>query len=190
MIENPRSGGIFNSSLANAFLYLQLAIRTLGLGSQWVTATTAPRIQSEIKQLLKMPEHLVIYDTVALGYPDARPGPRTPRTLDEITHNNQYNLSKAKTDNELIDLSRRTMRPNMFRQRLLALVEKFRQKGATSPDTAQTAEELGLPPTFSQMMQRRLGQSGVFVEVNGKYYLSEERFKEFQARPPPPPPRG
>jgi hypothetical protein len=27
-------------------------------------------------------------------------------------------------------------------------------------------------------MKRRLGQLGVFVEVNGKYYLSEERLKE------------
>jgi heat shock protein HspQ len=27
-------------------------------------------------------------------------------------------------------------------------------------------------------MKRRLGQLGVFVEVDGKYYLSEERLKE------------
>jgi hypothetical protein len=85
------------------------------------------------------------------------------------------------------DLSRKRARPEELRKRVLEIVEKFRTKGATSPETALTAEELELPPQFKQMMQRRLGQSGVFVEVNGKYYLSEERFKEFQTRPPPPP---
>jgi uncharacterized protein YhaN len=60
------------------------------------------------------------------------------------------------------------------------IVEKFRQKGALSPDKAMTPEELGLPPRFEQAMQRRLGRSGVFVEVNGKYYLSEERLKQIE----------
>jgi len=58
------------------------------------------------------------------------------------------------------------------------VVERFRQKGAVSSDKAMSAEELGLPPGFEVAMKRRLGQSGVFVEVNGKYYLSEERLKQ------------
>ena len=42
-----------------------------------------------------------------------------------------------------------------------------------------TAEELELPTEFKERMKRRLGQLGVFVEVDGgKYYLSEERLKE------------
>ncbi|MGD0494657.1 MAG: hypothetical protein ABSB28_01295 [Candidatus Bathyarchaeia archaeon] len=60
------------------------------------------------------------------------------------------------------------------------VVEKFRQKGAISPDKAMTAEELGLPPRFEEAMKRRLGRLGVFVEVNGKYYLSEERLKQVE----------
>lgn len=76
----------------------------------------------------------------------------------------------------------------MFRQRrragerLLEVVEKFRQKGATSPDKAKTLEELGLPQEFRERMSRRLGQLGLFIEVNGKYYLSEERLKELKER--------
>ena len=46
------------------------------------------------------------------------------------------------------------------------------------PEKALTAEELGLPAEFKERMKRRLGQLGVFVEVDGKYYLSEERLKE------------
>ena len=66
-----------------------------------------------------------------------------------------------------------------IREHLLELIEKFRKKGALSPEKAMTAEELGLPAEFKERMKRRLGQLGVFVEVDGgKYYLSEERLKE------------
>jgi len=65
-----------------------------------------------------------------------------------------------------------------IREHLLELIEKFRNKGALSPEKAMTSEELGLPAEFKERMKRRLGQLGVFVEVNGKYYLSEERLRE------------
>ncbi|MCX8183618.1 MAG: hypothetical protein N3F08_04290 [Crenarchaeota archaeon] len=66
------------------------------------------------------------------------------------------------------------------RRRFLELVEKFREKGATSPDKAVTPEELGLPPGFKHLMRGRLGKLGVFVEKDGKYYLSEERLKQLE----------
>ncbi|MEM2088468.1 MAG: hypothetical protein QXF52_07355 [Thermoproteota archaeon] len=66
------------------------------------------------------------------------------------------------------------------RKRLLELVEKFREKGATSPDKAMTPEELGLQPWFKHLMRRRLGKLGIFVEKEGKYYLSEERLKQLE----------
>jgi Flp pilus assembly protein TadB len=43
-----------------------------------------------------------------------------------------------------------------------------------------TPQELDLRPRFEEAMKRRLGRSGVFVEVNGKYYLSEERLKQIE----------
>jgi hypothetical protein len=66
------------------------------------------------------------------------------------------------------------------RRRLQRIIERFRQKGATSPEKAMTVQELGLPPRFEEAMHRRLGQSGIFVEVNGKYYLNEEQLKQIQ----------
>jgi hypothetical protein len=74
----------------------------------------------------------------------------------------------------------------MFRRReeirkwFSEVVEKFRQKGAVSPDKAMTVEELGLPLGFQEAMKRHLGRSGIFVEVDGKYYLDEERLKEVE----------
>jgi hypothetical protein len=70
--------------------------------------------------------------------------------------------------------------PQEMRRRLQEIIEKFRQKGATSPEKALTLEELSLPPRFEQAMHRRLGLTGIFVEVNGKYYLNEERLKQIQ----------
>ena len=68
------------------------------------------------------------------------------------------------------------------RERLLEIVETFRQKGATSPEKAMTEQELGLPPQFQELMKRRFGRIGVFKEVKGKYYLSEERLQEVKER--------
>ena len=69
-----------------------------------------------------------------------------------------------------------------IRRRILEVVERFRQKGAISPEKAMTAQELGLPPRFEQAMHRRLGQTGIFVETNGKYYLNEQQLKQFEER--------
>jgi hypothetical protein len=67
-----------------------------------------------------------------------------------------------------------------MRRRLQEVIWRFRQKGATNPEKAMTIQELGLPPRFEEAMHRRLGRLGIFVEVNGKYYLNEERLKQVQ----------
>jgi lipoate-protein ligase A len=77
---------------------------------------------------------------------------------------------------------------NMFRRReeiirkVMELVEKFREKGALSPEKAMSIKELGLPDRFEEAMKRRLGKTGVFIQVNGRYYLSEERLKEIKEK--------
>jgi hypothetical protein len=73
-------------------------------------------------------------------------------------------------------------RREQMRERFQEVIKAFRDKGAVSADKAMTAQELGLPPRFEETMHRRLGQLGVIVEVNGKYYLSEERLKEFKEK--------
>lgn len=67
-------------------------------------------------------------------------------------------------------------------QRIQAIAAKFREKGATSPERAMTAQELGLPPRFEEAMHRRLGATGIFVDVGGKYYLDEAKLSAFQQR--------
>jgi hypothetical protein len=60
------------------------------------------------------------------------------------------------------------------------LIARFREKGATTPEKAMTAQELGLPPRFEEAMRRRLGASGIFVDAGGKYYLDEAKLKQVQ----------
>jgi hypothetical protein len=71
-------------------------------------------------------------------------------------------------------------RRDEIRRRITEVVEKFREKGALSPEKAMTIQELNLPPRFEEAMHRRLGQTGIFVEVDGKYYLNEERLRQIQ----------
>ena len=59
-------------------------------------------------------------------------------------------------------------------ERIREIIQTFRAKGALSPETALTAQELGLSRIFVRIMKRRRGKTKVFVEVNGKYYLDEK----------------
>jgi nitroreductase len=77
---------IYYSGLANAFLYMHLASATLGIGTQWVSITHTGYVQSMIKQLLKIPPGLEIFDMMALGYPEMEPRPKLMRNRQEMTH--------------------------------------------------------------------------------------------------------
>ncbi len=71
-------------------------------------------------------------------------------------------------------------RRGMIRERLQKIKEVFREKGAVSSESAMTLKDLGLPSRFTRLMNGRLGQSGLFLEVNGKYYLSEKQIKDVE----------
>lgn len=86
------------SGMASAFLYMHLAAASLGLASQWVTASGNTLAQALIKDLLGVPREYVLYDMMAVGYGAHEPAPRTVRTREEVTHHNHYNISKHRSD--------------------------------------------------------------------------------------------
>ena len=94
---------IFTSSLANAFLYMQLAATALGLGAQWVSAIASPYVQSLTKDLLGMPKELEFYDMMVVGYPDTEPKPRLVRAKEEMVHYDYYDKSMFKTEEKIKD---------------------------------------------------------------------------------------
>ncbi len=98
----------FNSSLANAFLYMTLAATSLGLGAHWVSATSDPFVMPRIKVALDIPDGLVIYDTMVLGYPAGQPKPRLVRERADMIHQERFDRAKYRTDEQvrefLVDL--------------------------------------------------------------------------------------
>jgi nitroreductase len=98
-----RGDSHFASSLASAFLYMTLAATTLGLGSQWVSATGSPFVSPLLKELLGIPVHLVIYDMLAVGYPASQPIERFVRDRSEMVHDGRYEGSKYRDDEKIRD---------------------------------------------------------------------------------------
>jgi len=91
---------VFISNLASAFLCMQLAAKSLGLGSQWVSAA-GNFMEDDLKGLLNIPKGIKIYDMMAVGYPAYQLGPRSPRKIDEITHYDQYDRTKLRSDQQI-----------------------------------------------------------------------------------------
>lgn len=97
--DPERGNSTFISSMANVFLYIQLAVRILGLGSQWVSRVVGK--QSEVKMLLGIPAPFEIYDMVAIGYPDEKPKQRSVRKVEDLVHYNRFDQHRFKSENEL-----------------------------------------------------------------------------------------
>jgi len=62
--------------------------------------------------------------------------------------------------------------------RIGQIIRTFQEKGAISPETALTADELGLSRLFVRIMKRRQGKTRVFMEINGRYYLNQKALEE------------
>lgn len=96
-----RGDSHFASALASAFLYMSLAAASLGLGSQWVSATGQPYVKCLLGELLEIPGKLEIYDMMALGYPASRPKERFVREKAEMVHHGRYDKTKYRSDAEI-----------------------------------------------------------------------------------------
>ena len=68
--------------------------------------------------------------------------------------------------------------PEMMRQRAMEVVKIFKDKQATSPDSAKSMEELGIPEHFQIMIQMRLTPLGIIAENNNFYYLIEKNISK------------
>jgi nitroreductase len=102
-----RGDSHFVSGLASAFLYMTLAATTLGLGSQWVSATGEPFVKSILKDFLGIPQKLEIYDTLVLGYPAYQPRERFVRERAEMVHHGRYDRTKYREDEDIKNFIKR-----------------------------------------------------------------------------------
>ena len=99
-----RGTEIFTCDMAYAFMYMMLAANSLGLGARWASAVNTPYGQTFIKKLLGIPEQLILFDMLVVGYPDEEPKPRRMlRAREEIVRYDHYDESKFRTDQEVLD---------------------------------------------------------------------------------------
>lgn len=98
---NEEAAPLYQSSLANAFMYMQLAAVSLGLGCQWYTSTSRPGAERAIKEIIGIPEALTIYDMMVVGYQAAAPGPKIVREVAEMTHYDACGVQDFRTDEEV-----------------------------------------------------------------------------------------
>ena len=62
-----KGDSIFESSLANAFLYILLAAHSLGLAAVPCSGVKYPTVEGKVKHLLNLPDHIYLYDLVLVG---------------------------------------------------------------------------------------------------------------------------
>lgn len=99
---------IYNSSLANAFLYMLLAATSLGLGGQWVTSVQVPLVNSKIRHLLGIPETFDLYDLLVLGYAAMKTRGKFLRPREDMVHYDACGPEDFRSDEEVRDFIRRT----------------------------------------------------------------------------------
>ena len=87
-----------NASLSCAFMNLQLAVSSLGLGSMWVSAFRNPDVDQSTRELLNIPVHLRVYEMLAIGYPGMKPGKKKLRNLSDVVHFNQADNYRTADD--------------------------------------------------------------------------------------------
>jgi len=78
-----------NTSLANAFMCMQLAAASLGLGTQWVSAFRNPAVDGPTRELLNIPAEFKIYEMMAVGHPDIKIAPKKLRDIGNVVHYNR-----------------------------------------------------------------------------------------------------
>jgi nitroreductase len=96
-----RGDSHFTSSLASTFLNMALAATSLGLGSQWLSATGSPYVKPFLKELLSIPDKMEIYDMLVLGYAEQEPKPRFVREREQMTHREKFDRKRYRSDEEI-----------------------------------------------------------------------------------------
>ena len=78
-----------NASMSSAFMSMQLAASSLGLGTMWVSAFRNPAVDQPTRKLLNIPAHLRVYEMLALGYPGMKAGKKKMRDVSNTLHFNK-----------------------------------------------------------------------------------------------------
>lgn len=123
---HQKGDSIFESSLSNAFMYLWLAVHSLGLAAQPVSAVKNERVQGLVKHLLNLPDFVYVYELLAVGYGglEGDPPAKLMRHLDELVHEGPARPDDFPSEEELKKQIRKLRMGNVARHRQADGVEE------------------------------------------------------------------
>jgi 5,6-dimethylbenzimidazole synthase len=90
------------SSMANATLIVHLAAAARGMATQWLSDVSSPYMSVMLAEMLGIPDHLDVYDMIALGWPRSIPDPTPRRPLTEIVHWERFD-QRLERDTDALD---------------------------------------------------------------------------------------
>lgn len=103
-----RVANLYASSMANTFLLMHLAATSMGLASQWYSATSRGEAERAIKEIIGIPEALTIYDMMVVGYAANPPGPKIIRDTAEMIHYDNCGEKDFRSDEEVTAYAQKT----------------------------------------------------------------------------------
>jgi len=92
-------------NVGNATHLICQAAAALGLGAEWVS--TESSWERKVKEILKVPDTLTIHELVPIGYRASPPATPYRRELKEIVHYEEYDQSRIRTDEDILEFIRR-----------------------------------------------------------------------------------
>jgi nitroreductase len=99
--SDARIESTFRTSMACAFLSMQLAATALGIASQWYSASSGEKAQEAIKNLVGIPENLRLFDMMVLGYAGEDPLRKEVRSLNSMIHYNNCGIGDFRSNDEV-----------------------------------------------------------------------------------------
>jgi nitroreductase len=123
--ETPKGDSIFETSLADVFMYLWLAATSLGLGAQPVSSIKSARVQGLVRHLLNLPDYLYLYEMLVIGYAanEGPPAAKLMRHFEDIAHHGALDDDELPSDDELKKQIRKLRMGNVARHQEAAGTE-------------------------------------------------------------------
>ena len=91
-------------NVGNTTQLICLSAAALGLGTEWVSVESS--WERMAKDLLKVPNNLLIHELVPIGYPVSQPATPYRRDLKELVHYEEYDQSRYRTDEDILEFVR------------------------------------------------------------------------------------
>lgn len=89
-----------------------LAAKSLGLALNWGTVNSFAR--GKLRELLDIPEYLLPFEVLQLGYPTDKRRPGKRRKVEEFTHRESLDTSKLRTDEDIEELLSSRESPDIY----------------------------------------------------------------------------